>query len=694
MMSDHASTRLALGLTAAALLLLPLVYHPDLGTPDLLPKRMLLYALGLGTSAAWLWAALSGASSWIRTPLSLPTGAYALINLLSLAWANNPFSGLVEAAQILVLVLLTLGLIALLRPHHILPLAQFSALGGLLVSVIGIAQYLGLGFENIPSVGLPSGTFIFRNLAASYLIGAIPLGLLALLLDPRSLRKILWGVCTAAMALFLVYTRTRGAWVGLAGAFILALLLLLVQPAVRKALRSTVEQALSARFVRGGLALCILVLLIGVALPSRTSKKVIQRFDEQKSTALTAAATILISGGGRGRTAMWKHTLRMIADRPLLGVGLDNWEFAYPPYDQGDKITSAAEPVRPHNDFLWIASELGLVGFCIYLWLLVTAARTGLRLLRTGTPETQAIVLASAVGLAALLGHSLFSFPKEQPASAALFWFHLTVLGLLSARREPPAATRRTAWAVPCLALLLSIGALTLNGRQIAFDRHFFRARMYEEARRWLAGYNEISLALTHGTFDHRARFLQARFLHRAGRTTEAEAAYRRALEAHPNYAHTHHNLGGIYTAQKKWAKAIASYLRALEIRPNYFQARIHLGNAYVATGRLDAAARAFETVLRQSPESAEAHGNLGAVYVHLGDLDRAIVELREAIRFRPDHAEAYNNLAYAYEQTGRYPEAAAAYEGLLQHWKGDAAYRETVRRHLEALRSRPTPEE
>ena len=686
---DRHTGRLVAGVLGAGLLLLPLVFWPwDLGAADLLPKRMLLYATGAGISALWLIAVYAGTLSRSQTPLTLPAVAYVLINLLSLSWAHNRFSAWVEAVQLLVLLILFLGMISLLRPRHILPLAQFSALGGLLVSVVGIAQYLGLGFAWIPSVGMPSGTFVFRNLAAAYLVGAIPLGVTALLLDPSPRRKPLWGMATAAMLLFLVYSRTRGAWIGLAAAVIAAGIFLLMYRPVLRSLRPVLTETFASSSLRWFAPLCVILLLAGIALPERSSRAVIQRFDEQKSTPLTAAASLLTPGSDRGRKVMWMHTLEMIADRPILGVGLDNWEFAYPPYDRGDKITGDSEPVRPHNDFLWIASEIGLLGLGIYIWLLFTAARTAVRLLKTGEPEVRIIALLCGIGLVALLGHSVFSFLRERPAPSTIFWFYLAVLALLSARRGA-STQNRFAWVVPLLGLFISAGALYLNWQHIRFDIHYQRADAYRLAGQWEDGLREIDQALDAGVFDHRARFLRARFLHRLGRYPEAERAYREALLAHPNYAHTYHNLGGVYAAQKKWTSAIAAYQKALEIRPGYDQARIHLGNAYVATGRVEEMFRTFGKIPDSSSYAAEACGNRGAIYLQRGDLDRAISELKKAVRLRPSYPEAHNNLAYAFEQKGQLQEAIAAYETLLKYWKGDMEYAETIRTHLETLRRR-----
>jgi O-antigen ligase len=58
----------------------------------------------------------------------------------------------------------------------------------------------------------------------------------------------------------------------------------------------------------------------------------------------------------------------MALDHILLGVGLGNWNAFYPRYDQGDVLHIQSAPRRPHNDYLWILSELELLGFLSFVW--------------------------------------------------------------------------------------------------------------------------------------------------------------------------------------------------------------------------------------------------------------------------------------------------------------------------------------
>ena len=75
------------------------------------------------------------------------------------------------------------------------------------------------------------------------------------------------------------------------------------------------------------------------------------------------------------RMEMWQATLRMIADRPLAGVGAGAWESEVPLYQaEGAQLET---DYYVHNEFLQLVAEYGLVGWAFLLllaaWLLRSA---------------------------------------------------------------------------------------------------------------------------------------------------------------------------------------------------------------------------------------------------------------------------------------------------------------------------------
>jgi hypothetical protein len=64
-------------------------------------------------------------------------------------------------------------------------------------------------------------------------------------------------------------------------------------------------------------------------------------------------------GDNYTRPELWRTSLLMIGDNPMIGVGLGAFARAYPHYD---RLTGLREANAAHNDFLQLAAETGAVG--------------------------------------------------------------------------------------------------------------------------------------------------------------------------------------------------------------------------------------------------------------------------------------------------------------------------------------------
>jgi O-antigen ligase len=73
-------------------------------------------------------------------------------------------------------------------------------------------------------------------------------------------------------------------------------------------------------------------------------------------------------GDWNGRLPIWNEALRMISERPFAGVGISAFHV-------GAVQTNAA----PHNFVLSILAELGLIGFALFMGLLIASALSALR---------------------------------------------------------------------------------------------------------------------------------------------------------------------------------------------------------------------------------------------------------------------------------------------------------------------------
>ena len=147
---------------------------------------------------------------------------------------------------------------------------------------------------------------------------------------------------------------------------------------------------------------------------------------------------------------------------------------------------------------------------------------------------------------------------------------------------------------------------------------------------------------------------------HQAGRLAEAEAVYRRILDAEPNNVDTLHLLGLIVRQSGRLPDGLALIHRALQLQPTFIDARVNLTNILRQAGRSAEAVREGRRVVALEPARAETWHDLGADRCARSSADHAstIAMLHRAVRLDPSVAEAHHDFALALGYAGRLDDA------------------------------------
>jgi tetratricopeptide (TPR) repeat protein len=109
--------------------------------------------------------------------------------------------------------------------------------------------------------------------------------------------------------------------------------------------------------------------------------------------------------------------------------------------------------------------------------------------------------------------------------------------------------------------------------------------------------------------------------------------------------------------------EAIRSYLEVLEIEPDHAAAHINLGTLYYNRQDFVSAEKHYRLAVESDTRYALAYFDLGNVLDETGRIPEAVAAYGTAIQLAPTYADAHYNLALAYERL-RLPRKA------LHHWK------------------------
>jgi O-antigen ligase len=256
------------------------------------------------------------------------------------------------------------------------------------------------------------------NRLGEFLAMAIPCQIALIFRGPPKLRwpmLLAVAMSTAGLAM----TLSRGALVGIAGAF----LLLLAWRSFRRAFLIVAPIVLVAT-------------VMGLHPPGRVISL---------DVVFERVTSIRYESGLNPRRVAYRNVPDVVADHPLLGVGAGSLESVAGRYGL---IVERLPLNNAHNVFLHIAAERGLISLAVFLWLLFAIARVLFQACRFSTGENQAYAFAIAAAWLSLMLEGMVDNVLEQDAIAGTALV-LAACGAVLAREAAPAPLAETEEASP-----------------------------------------------------------------------------------------------------------------------------------------------------------------------------------------------------------------------------------------------------
>ena len=152
-------------------------------------------------------------------------------------------------------------------------------------------------------------------------------------------------------------------------------------------------------------------------------------------------------------------------------------------------------------------------------------------------------------------------------------------------------------------------------------------------SRRWPGGSGSRG-------FPRESQRQAALVFEQAGKTDEAEAAWRSLLGSQPNSAEAYAHLGLLEARQEHYKQAIVFYRKALGINRRFPGLRLNLGLSLFKSGDMRGAILVFEPLLKSepgsSPETMRLVTLIGLAHFGLGEYSASIPYLRQATAADP----------------------------------------------------------
>ncbi|HMA63567.1 MAG TPA: O-antigen ligase family protein, partial [Chitinispirillaceae bacterium] len=247
------------------------------------------------------------------------------------------------------------------------------------------------------------GTMTNKNVLAEFALFSFPLIVYSLLkLKTENTKARLVAAAGVVSGLFLIVTlKSRSVWVGFWGAVFVVLIILVKYQ--RKQFTDFIGLHKKEMIVS---VICLAV--------SFSVYFVVDYKDFVKHVI------DLLQGNSEGRISIWLKTLPIIYENFWQGVGAGNFRYYLGKMDGEFKT-------RPHNDYLWILSETGIIGIVAFVALIGVTTYVAYRNIQNNKGHLLVIQYAALFFLVAYSIDSFFAFPKERPYNLVYFAFFMAV---------------------------------------------------------------------------------------------------------------------------------------------------------------------------------------------------------------------------------------------------------------------------
>ena len=450
---------------------------------------------------------------------------------------------------------------------------------------------------------------------ATFLLIGVAIGSAGAIFDPNRRRQLMWAIAVGFMLYGIIRTDSRGATLASIAIFILA---------AKRAGKRVPRRV----WLFVGLSGLLAAVVFGPSLIAKF-------LDFNKSNPYNYA-----------RLQIWRSSLNLIAEKPILGVGFGQFIHASKRFNfplEGHIARYLIRAGIAHSEYLQHMAELGI---------------------------------PAAMLLFSVLGYSVYLAAKQSKAvEPEARWIHEAAVFVVTGVGVH--ALVDNCWTIPVTAS--SLVALSLGGSLPLVPR---KAPLQWRPLRSAVVFVIIITVYIHSVAVPSLGFYYNQRGHEAayrGDFKSAEQFHRTAIQIVPDDPEFLQDLGLLFMqfskpAERTSLNSAREYLaRAIAARPQSVELRIHMENALVESlsGEIHSDDDLQKTIIENDSQLLQIdpylpfqRRNLATAYYNLGQRRRAFEELHRAIEYEPNYVPGYLTMAAWYAEHGDTAESRR-YEAL-----------------------------
>lgn len=365
-------------------------------------------------------------------------------------------------------------------------------------------------------------------------------------------------------------------------------------------------------------------------------------FSIKKSAIITAAAVLVIAVAGvltsdgiasfikskeyslKHRLIMWEASLLMAKDAPVLGKGQGTYRLHYPLYqgkllnDPKNKDYDYVVTWMPHQQYLLILAETGIIGLGLFVFIIVVFYRGAVRCVNQGAAP--GIARGMAAGMTALLAASFFNTFYNVPATTFYFFAIVFLMyGLTEDTGGAHVSGKKAALTAALVSFLALVFSLYGDSKTLAANGYLKKANSMADKK--IAGpveeYYSRVLSLEPVELcpqtDVAQYYYAAEFYRNKGELFKAEELYRKDLLVNPYCPEVNNMLGALLGQLGKTDEAFEKLELAVFAAPHYDAAYINLATAYASKAEWQKAAETLRRFIAMNGPNPEIENMLKA---------------------------------------------------------------------------------
>jgi len=548
-----------------------------------------------------------------KSKLDLSMILFALVLLLSLFFSKSKIVSFQE-----LILFLSYIIIFFLITNHVKNNKDFNAfiylffIIAFLVSTYTLVQYYGFD-PYLSDLHRLSSTIGQKNWISNYIAIIFPIAFSYFLLEINKKIKYIYFLLLTILYVTLLICQSRGIWISIGLTLILATFII-IKFKLWELFKKNKQWLVCLLFV-------FLIITVTYSTENPLNKSRLTVAERAVSTFDKYDPSI------NNRLLIWRTTLEMIKDYPVIGSGIGTFRMNYLKHQAGildenpHYIKYSNNAGEAHNEYLQMWAEIGIIGLGIFLIIIILIYSQFWKFFKKVQNAQKKIIGCGLIlGISCYLFHSLFTFPLHVPALASTF-FVIVGLGMVY------------------------INKFNLSEIKIKTDIDNFTIKFF---------LNIFFITLMIVTINCLAikpyiaeLYYFTGIRHNVNKNyTQSLPNFEYAAQLDPYNGRNLHALGTTYNNLKMYDKAddILQKAKKYIVDVNTYR---NLGLVYTQTAQNKKAEEEFKQAIFLDPKFYKAYNDLASLYVYQKEYEKAIEQWERAINLGFDFEEKYIFLYY-----------------------------------------------